>query len=441
MTKSLQDGIVLDFQMNDLKDFSGNGYTGTATGTTLTSDQLGRSDKARSFNGSSDYISFSSALSFTSNSPMTIAVWINRTSAGNIDPIVDKYTTTGGDRREYVLGFTASYLYFFGFDETNDGTRGRYAPDVSTGWHFIVGTYNGGTATTSWKIYVDGVQTDTTNVSVGTFVSMINTSKTMDIGNTTVGLGSGYFGGNIGHVLMWNRELSVTEIFQLYINTRQNYQGLFDSCVAYWDFKGDAKDCIGGYNGTVSGATLTTDNLNIANSAYSFNGTSDYISFSGQATTGNNASISVWIKYTAGNDSNYRKVFVIGAQSSGNEIQFYKENTSGQLSFSVWGSGPTNAKATLNDGIWHHIVGVASGGTSLSLYVDGVLIGTDAIAFTIASGGMAIGRDWNTAANYWSGQIGKVNVWNRAITSTEIKELYDLTKSKYIYPYIKGGEK
>ena len=43
--------------------------------------------------------------------------------------------------------------------------------------------------------------------------------------------------------------------------------------VGYWPFSGNANDLSGNNNnGTVNGATLTTDRFGNANSAYSFNG-------------------------------------------------------------------------------------------------------------------------------------------------------------------------
>jgi len=41
--------------------------------------------------------------------------------------------------------------------------------------------------------------------------------------------------------------------------------------------RGDANDIVGGNNGTVTGATLTTDRFGFTNGAYSFNGTNNYI--------------------------------------------------------------------------------------------------------------------------------------------------------------------
>ena len=49
--------------------------------------------------------------------------------------------------------------------------------------------------------------------------------------------------------------------------------------VGWWPFNGNANDESGnGNNGTVNGATLTTDRLGNVNAAYSFDGIDDFIS-------------------------------------------------------------------------------------------------------------------------------------------------------------------
>lgn len=69
--------------------------------------------------------------------------------------------------------------------------------------------------------------------------------------------------------------------------------GLFDGLVAYYDMRGDANDIVGGNNGTVTGASLTTDRFGFANSAYSFNGTSNHIDAAIPVASGAYSSISV----------------------------------------------------------------------------------------------------------------------------------------------------
>ena len=51
------------------------------------------------------------------------------------------------------------------------------------------------------------------------------------------------------------------------------FADLKDGLVAYYPFNGNANDESGnGNNGTVNGATLTTDRFGNTNKAYSFNG-------------------------------------------------------------------------------------------------------------------------------------------------------------------------
>ncbi|MBL8027669.1 MAG: immunoglobulin domain-containing protein, partial [Fibrobacteres bacterium] len=67
--------------------------------------------------------------------------------------------------------------------------------------------------------------------------------------------------------------------------------------VAYYPFTGNANDVSGnGYNGTVSGATLSSDRFGNSNSAYKFNG-SNYIDIGNSVlATNSDFSISLWYK-------------------------------------------------------------------------------------------------------------------------------------------------
>jgi len=84
-----------------------------------------------------------------------------------------------------------------------------------------------------------------------------------------------------------------------------------DSLVAYYPFNGNANDESGnGNNGIVNGATLTADRFGNANSAYSFDGVSNYIEVADNSTLNfgtNDFSISMWLKYPSqvGGTSDY----------------------------------------------------------------------------------------------------------------------------------------
>ena len=64
--------------------------------------------------------------------------------------------------------------------------------------------------------------------------------------------------------------------------------------VGYWPFNGNANDASGNVNnGTVTGATLTTDRFGNSNSSYEFNGTSNKINFGSSQSLINLSNLSV----------------------------------------------------------------------------------------------------------------------------------------------------
>jgi hypothetical protein len=68
------------------------------------------------------------------------------------------------------------------------------------------------------------------------------------------------------------------------------WKDLFENCVAYHDYMGDAKDVMGSYDGTVTGATLTTDRFGVDNAAYEFT-SGDTITWSSVGTVGTKISV------------------------------------------------------------------------------------------------------------------------------------------------------
>ena len=74
---------------------------------------------------------------------------------------------------------------------------------------------------------------------------------------------------------------------------------LSDGLIAYYPFSGNANDASGnGHNGTVHGATLTTDRFGNPSSAYSFDGLKDYVRVPDdpQLDGMNALTLSVWVK-------------------------------------------------------------------------------------------------------------------------------------------------
>ncbi len=81
---------------------------------------------------------------------------------------------------------------------------------------------------------------------------------------------------------------------------------------------------------------------------------------------------------------------------------------------------------SVNDNKWHHVLGTYDG-SNLKVYIDGVLEDTHAGSgsLPIAIGPLRIGADYQTTpANFFNGLIDEVRVYNRALTASEIQDLY-----------------
>jgi len=102
-------------------------------------------------------------------------------------------------------------------------------------------------------------------------------------------------------------------------------------------------------------------------------------------------------------------------------------------------------EATIVTNTWYHVVGTWKGSTgTMELFVNGISQGT-----AVESGGFLqpisayVGQiPWGTPNILpWDGKITDIIVWERKLSTQEIKLLYDLQSKRYIYPYMKGGEK
>jgi hypothetical protein len=179
-----------------------------------------------------------------------------------------------------------------------------------------------------------------------------------------------------------------------------------------YPFSTNANDVSGNSNnGTLQNSpTLTTDHYGAVNSAYSFNGTSQYVSTTTlTASPGpQNFSISVWFKTSSAGG----KLVGFGSAktgSSGSDDRHIYMSNSGQIYFGLLPSGvikTLNTTASYADGSWHHAVATESTTTGANLYVDGVLQATDATMTASQS-----------FAGYWRVGYDNMITWTNAPTS------------------------
>lgn len=202
--------------------------------------------------------------------------------------------------------------------------------------------------------------------------------------------------------------------------------------VSAWRFEGNANDSFGTNNGTVTGATLVSNG--IVGSCYSFDGSGDEINAS-FIPLPSAYTVSYWVKYNTtnfqyhlwnGNNSgtNANTSFMFSTQSS-NLLLFRGGN--GSTYFTLWGSN-------VAPNIWYHIVGVNTG-SSCYLYINGVASSPVAAVTPLYNSGteFTIGADGSGSYDF-NGLIDEVSVWNRALTQSEITDIYNSGTPK-VYPY------
>jgi len=209
--------------------------------------------------------------------------------------------------------------------------------------------------------------------------------------------------------------------------------------IAWYPFTGNAIDSSGnGNNGTVNGATLTTDRFGNVNSAYSFNGATSNILIPNTliSNTPSSYSISLWFKIDTLANSNGNSPMLISDRSTG--LSSYKYTIAMRVADSTIetgiydGSSPNGqgvANTKIKDKNWHHVIQIFNSSSKiLSQYIDGTFTGSfnNVSQWSTKSNPTFIGM-WNGFvgySGYFKGKIDDIRIYNRAIDSTEIQGLY-----------------
>lgn len=192
-----------------------------------------------------------------------------------------------------------------------------------------------------------------------------------------------------------------------------------------------------GNTGTLVGSpSTTTDRYNQSGKAYSFNGSSQYITTLKQTASPGpaNFSISVWFKTSsAGGMLVGFGDTQTGGASSTYDRHIYMTNA-GQIYYGIYpGSVQTISTATsYADGNWHQVVATTSTTGGSFLYVDGAVVATDATMTTCQSyaGYWRIAYDnvngWtNQPTNpYFTGSLDDIAIYKSALTASQVYSLY-----------------
>lgn len=203
---------------------------------------------------------------------------------------------------------------------------------------------------------------------------------------------------------------------------------LSDGLVAYYPFNGDANDESGnGNDGTVNGATLTTDRFGNADSAYSFNGSDDYISADGDGSLAINENFSLSTFIYADEVTSATQFLLV---RRGGTKDYYKLTLKlDKINFKTE-SGPVPAMASdlaIEISNWYHVCAVYDG-SSARIYINGQLSAEEIASGNLSTSSANLYIGCNTPSGtddrWFDGKIDDVRIYNRALSETEIQQLY-----------------
>ncbi|MGE0259640.1 MAG: LamG domain-containing protein [Alphaproteobacteria bacterium] len=206
------------------------------------------------------------------------------------------------------------------------------------------------------------------------------------------------------------------------------------SLVAYYPFNGNANDESGnGNNGTVFGATLTTDRFGNPDSAYSFNGLDNFIRASGAGLPTTDRTVILWFDAT----TVATRPVLLGYGGGACGTSFFMGLNSGTQPNTYYVTSHCEVNNLVSpypadpSGDWHNFA-ITTDSSGTKIYIDGVLTasntnfisnttvaGTDlAIGVDVSPGGLAPYTDRNVG--YFAGKIDSVCIYNTSLTLGEI---------------------
>ncbi len=431
-------------------DESGNGNNGTVNGAALTNDRFNNGNSSYNFNGTTNFIEVNDNNTLDFSNMYSISVWVKipdysfnqnsvypqRTMIGKPRPSLPNVTTGIAFRVLEGVPFynnnSKSYVSAWTNTTINSGIGTSDSVTLNL-WCHLVFTYDGSVV----KLYKNGMMMNSINASY----TLLNTPESLFFGkeHSSNNNNARWFKGQLDDIGIWDRALTQQEITNLYNSSAYVPcaspafpANLANGLVGYWPFCGDANDESGnGNNGTVNGATLTSDRFGNPNSAFEFDGTSNYISIPAGSNSSLNLTsdltLSFWIKSQSQNNSGIVSFGDNVGGTGGYNVAHLATSNLNNLSFinnhlpNSW----IQTNLQLNNNAWNNFI-ISQHLDTVRIFKNGTLqFFQTGYLSPVSYGGNRIIGAGSQLAGFFQGQLDDISMWSRALSASEVQQLYN----------------
>ena len=381
-------------------DLSGNNNHGTLTNGPTISNNLA---KYTVFDGSNDYIVSANNTGIAGTTPRTLMAWA---WMGDLyASVIARLGPTGGESFEMQVNASRLIMH------KNNGSPSYVytSPSIKLNrWYHFAITCDG----TNHNFYIDGQYDSTSSLAITTLSSPLYVGYPVYVGNR-------YMNGNISQVLLYNRELSATEVNQNYNATKGRYAYTADIVT----------------NGLVSAFDV--------GSALSYPGSGSRI-YNVTSAAGATADLRNGPTIVGSGSTAY-----IDISGSSTRVLEFSSNSFRSISFAMWISSSQGGSYYIIDcrPSFTNYFYVTNSGFFTKLYVNGVkspLVGLDNTTVFPRNQWLHVYCELpanNTGSIFFgnrfsfdepiTGRLAYVNFYNRVLEPFEIQQNYDAMRGRY----------
>ena len=411
-------------------DSSGNGNTGTLIGGAAWLSGYTNSDV--NFDGADDMVTVADNAAFDP-SIITVSAWVNPTSVTATQQII----THGNDLAGWYLE-VASSTARLRFITTSIHESSSATLSVNN-WQHVVVVHDGNND----YFYINGLLMQT----VADTSAITNYDANLIIGQWSSG--SYFWRGGIDEVRVYNRALSAGDVNQLYFcqppsasgtdwiidgNTTCELGTNYDqNLVGQWKFDEGRGAIAKDFSGNGNDGNLTSGPVRITNGklggALQFDGSDDTVTIADSSLLDITSEITVSTWVNVASQNSYKKIVVKG---NSDDLTYYlsqgPSNDGASTYLGIRNASNQSAIASTLDhlpiGTWVHLVGTYNGST-IRLYWNGTEIDNTSHTGLIRTNDqkLSIGA-YSNGSEYFSGSIDDVRIYNRALTATDVNNLY-----------------